>query len=131
MIKKHLYLLIIFILIYGCSEPVTPPEKIAIDFYLNLLTGNSDKAFLSFSEDSINDIDLYEFEEYYMIDVGGSNSVSLKFLKESTTALLVMGYPELEIKNILVDGKNAQIDIEAEINDFNLISQKLMSKMTK
>lgn len=129
--KKLLPLIVTLTLTYSCSEPLTPPEIIANDFYLNLLTGNSEKAFESFSEDSIKNISLYEFEEYYLIDVGGEELVSLKSLKESTVALLVLGYPELEIKNILVDGKKAQIDIEAEVNDSIAIAQKLMAKITE
>ena len=33
--KKLLALIITLTLTYGCSEPVTPPDIIANDFYLN------------------------------------------------------------------------------------------------
>ena len=117
--------------LYSCSEPVTPPEKIANDFYLNLLTGNVDSAFLMFSDESKEGVTLFEFKEYYTIDIGGEYPVTLNEFEENPIGMLSIGYPVIEIKNIALTNKSASIDLSAQINDILAIAQKLMSKITE
>lgn len=117
--------------LYSCSEPVTPPEKIANDFYLNLLTGNVDSAFMMFSDESKEGVTLFDFKEYYTIDIGGEYPITLNEFEENPIGMLSIGYPVIEIINIEITDKSASIDLSAQINDILAIAQKLMSKITE
>ena len=119
------------IFITSCSEPVTSPEKIANDFYLNLLTGNVDSAFMMFSDESKEGVTVFDFKEYYTIDIGGEYPITLNEFEENPIGMLSIGYPVIEIKNIALTNKSASIDLSAQINDILAIAQKLMSKITE
>tara|TARA_B100001027_G_scaffold189845_1_gene143501 strand:+ start:521 stop:1624 length:1104 start_codon:yes stop_codon:yes gene_type:complete len=127
--KRLLSLLIVFIFIHGCSEPVTPPEKIANDFYLNLLTGNFDSAFLMFSDESKEAVTIFDFKEYYTINIGRDYEFAIKELEENPIGVLSIGYPAIEIINISISGKTASVDLSAQINDIQAIASKLMTKI--
>lgn len=96
--------------ITSCSEPVTPPEKIANDFYLNLLTGDVDSAFLMFSDESKEGVTLFDFEEFYTIDIGGTHPITLNEFEENPIGLLSVGYPDIKIKNVAIAGNSAVVD---------------------
>lgn len=117
--------------ITSCSEPVTPPEKIANDFYLNLLTGDVDSAFLMFSDESKEGVTLFDFEEFYTIDIGGTHPITLNEFEENPIGLLSVGYPDIKIKNVAIAGNSAVVDLSAQINDILTIAQNLMSEITK
>lgn len=129
--KKTLLSFFIFTFLYSCSEPITPPEKIANDFYINLLTGNFDSAFLMFSDKSKEAITIFDFKEYYTIDIGGDRAVTLKEFEENPIGILAIGYPVIETTNISISEKTASINLSAQINDVQAIAQKLMTKITE
>lgn len=48
--KHILNLSFLALILIGCSEPITPPEEIAKNYYKNLLKGNAEEAYLYISD---------------------------------------------------------------------------------
>ena len=126
------FLSLFIILISSCSEPVTPPEEIAQQYYLNLIKGNANEAYLFISPEDKEDSTIDDFKSSVVFNVGGEDNVSLNdFLGEDKLGLgkLLLNLSTVDVVNITTVNNTSVIELSPEVVDYELVFAQIFEKI--
>ena len=122
--KFNLSFLSLIILISSCSEPITPPEEIAQKYYLNLIKGNTNEAYLYVSSNDKEDSTIDDFKSSVVFDLGGEDKVSINdFLGKDKLGFgkLLLNLSKVEVVNITNVNDTSVIELSPEVVDYELV----------
>jgi len=129
--KFNLSFLSLIILISSCSEPITPPEEIAQKYYLNLIKGNTNEAYLYVSSNDKEDSTIDDFKSSVVFDLGGEDKVSINdFLGKDKLGFgkLLLNLSKVEVVNITNVNDTSVIELSPEVVDYELVVAQIFEK---
>lgn len=118
--------------ITSCSEPVTPPEVIAQNYYQNLIRGNAEESYLFLSSEDKNNSTLADFKSSVFFDIGGEVNVSTDdFLDRDELGFgkLLMSLSAVDVVNVTTLKDSSIVEVSPEVIDYDLVFAQLYEKL--
>lgn len=127
--KHILNLSFLALILIGCSEPITPPEEIAKNYYKNLLKGNAEEAYLYISDkDKLNN-DFLSFISSLTIDIGGEKDIYLEELVADDLAKSLMQESQVEILSVTTKDDISIVRLQASVLDTENVLEEIAADM--
>lgn len=130
--KNFLFSFFTISLLYSCSEPVTPPEEIAKNYYQNLIRGNAEESYLFLSSVDKNSSTLSDFKSSVFFDVGGDTNVSIDdFLDRDELGFgkLLMSLSVVKVEKVTTVNDTSIVELSPEVVDYELVFAQLFEKL--
>ena len=129
--KNIIFLTTILFALSNCSDPFDPPEKIALNYYQNLIMLNEDKAYELISELDKNMGTLDDFRKSVTFDFGDIEHTTIQQFNESDE--IGLGKLLLSLTNISVVNSNtikndSTVELSVEVIDLEKVTAMFLEK---